>query len=989
MIAIQPKSRQILGVNQQAYQALKASMSLNLRRQLLIAVCDNVVLQNQLATQLENDLAQVSWLPPRGGSAASGGGSLALERLVFDPEDAHLPRQVAHWVRQTLLAEGTLPQVQVLGVEQMTRQPAIIQNHFLRSLEQIEALLPRLNTSLLVWVPWPWLRTIQSSSPTFWKWRNGVFEFISDPTPALPAPGTSASEISALESSASDLQPLQDRASSQASFESDSDRFSEEISYLSTGKRIPAPTHVDSVRLEGERASSASSGLEAGSGVNDGVENSAIESSSIHNSDDNYPRIDPHQVVALYGETDDSDISDYGQPTLETIATWDTVDVIATTVHTSPVPDEPTSQLVPEALPQPLPQPLPQSSAPQALPASAARVNSTPVVRKEPAVFVPLEETTLLAAATAALGAHQAALHSTANQAKAIQAKAIQAKAITERSAVVEAPPKIAPQLPPVEPANAKKATSTASEEIKSKERGADRQKQERWLAAQQQDQQRLSEQQLAAEKEAAELEHSQSEARQAEDKQAQKQIQKQQVLPSLQEAPQVQKQVEKADSKPVSLAQQAKPKPAQSSAMSQQQAQRHSAADGYFEVGHRYRQRIEAGERGLDIIEPAIAAYEGALRCLNGPHPDWGSGLNDLGTLYWLKAQQLDDQQQVTDCMNHSIDLYRQALNKIDLEQSADMACQLYSNVGAVFSMLATQKKPVVYFKKAAEAYRRALALCPISLDAQEFATLQNSLGSVYWKLSHYEQDQAQVQEYLQQAIAAYQEAARGYSPENRPLDYAAVQNNLGITYWSLAKHKDSVSALKSAIAAYRDALNYRTPDNDAAACAITYNNLALAYWDLSKDASAEAANTEDTSAEDASTEDTNAEREHKLRYQRNAVIAFEASLQTANGVGALSKEDSAAIYHCLGDVHAQMVENTRSLTEVADSLQKSLHSYVQAIDGVSMDSPIFQARMTAIVANLRSHHDKLGLANQQAALNRVPAHLVSLVMQALQSPV
>ena len=959
MIAIQPKSRQILGVNQQAYQALKASMSLNLRRQLLIAVCDNVVLQNQLATQLENDLAQVSWLPPRGGSAASGGGSLALERLVFDPEDAHLPRQVAHWVRQTLLAEGTLPQVQVLGVEQMTRQPR------------------------------PWLRTIQSSSPTFWKWRNGVFEFISDPTPALPAPGTSASEISALESSASDLQPLQDRASSQASFESDSDRFCEEISYLSTGKRIPSPTHVDSARLEDERASSASSRLEAGSGVNDGVENSAIESSSIHNSDDNYPRIDPHQVVALYGETDDSDISDYGQPTLETIATWDTVDVIATTVHTSPVPDEPTSQLVPEALPQPLPQPLPQSSAPQALPASAAQVYSTPVVRIEPAGFVPLEVTTLLAAATAALGAHQAALHSTANQAKAIQAKAIQAKAITERSAVVEAPPKIAPQLPPVEPANAKKATSTASEEIKSKERGADRQKQERWLAAQQQDQQRLSEQQLAAEKEAAELERSQSEARQAEDKQAQKQIQKQQVLPSLQEAPQVQKQVEKADSKPVSLAQQAKPKPAQSSAMSQQQAQRHSAADGYFEVGHRYRQRIEAGERGLDIIEPAIAANEGALRCLNGPHPDWGSGLNDLGTLYWLKAQQLDDQQQVTDCMNHSIDLYRQALNKIDLEQSADMACQLYSNVGAVFSMLATQKKPVVYFKKAAEAYRRALALCPISLDAQEFATLQNSLGSVYWKLSHYEQDQAQVQEYLQQAIAAYQEAARGYSPEDRPLDYAAVQNNLGITYWSLAKHKDSVSALKSAIAAYRDALNYRTPDNDAAACAITYNNLALAYWDLSKDASAEAANTEDTSAEDASTEDTNAEREHRLRYQRNAVIAFEASLQTANGVGALSKEDSAAIYHCLGDVHAQMVENTRSLTEVADSLQKSLHSYVQAIDGVSMDSPIFQARMTAIVANLRSHHDKLGLANQQAALNRVPAHLVSLVMQALQSPV
>ena len=373
----------------------------------------------------------------------------------------------------------------------------------------------------------------------------------------------------------------------------------------------------------------------------------------------------------------------------------------------------------------------------------------------------------------------------------------------------------------------------------------------------------------------------------------------------------------------------------------------------------------FRSGERGLEIIEPAIAAYEGALRCLSGPHPDWGSGLNDLGTLYWLKAQQLDDEQQVLDCMNHSIELYSQALTKIESTESPDMACQLYSNLGAVYSMLATQDDPVTHFKQAADAYLKALPFCPMEADPQEFATLQNSLGSVYWKLSHYEQEQQQLQQYLQQAITAYERAAMAYVPQASPLDYAAVQNNLGITYWSLAKHKDAVPTLKSAIAAYRDALNYRTPETDAAACAITYNNLALAYWDLSKD-------------------DT-IEGEHKLRYQRNAVTAFEAALQTSNGVGALSKVDSAAIYHCLGDVHAQMVEGVSGQKEIADSLQKSLHSYVQAIDEVSMESPIFQARLTAIVANLKSHRERLGLASQQAALNRVPSHLVSLVMHAL----
>ncbi|MEL7495783.1 MAG: hypothetical protein AAGJ95_17725, partial [Cyanobacteria bacterium J06554_11] len=191
MIAIQPKSRQILGVNQQAYQALKASLSLSLRRQLLIAVCDSVTLQEQLATQLETDLARSKWTAISFDSGSQGHDAIALERLQFDPEDGHLPRQVAHWVRQSTLAGGLaggptggqMPQLQMLGVERMTHQPALSQSQFLRSLEKIEALLPRLNTSLLIWLSWPWLRTIQSSSPTFWKWRSGVFEFVSDPTP--------------------------------------------------------------------------------------------------------------------------------------------------------------------------------------------------------------------------------------------------------------------------------------------------------------------------------------------------------------------------------------------------------------------------------------------------------------------------------------------------------------------------------------------------------------------------------------------------------------------------------------------------------------------------------------------------------------------------------------------------------------------------------------------------------------------------------------
>ena len=252
-------------------------------------------------------------------------------------------------------------------------------------------------------------------------------------------------------------------------------------------------------------------------------------------------------------------------------------------------------------------------------------------------------------------------------------------------------------------------------------------------------------------------------------------------------------------------------------------------------------------------------------------------------------------------------------------------------------------------------------MPLTSLEHTPEEYATLQNSLGSVFWKLSHYDSAAA----YLHHAIAAYSEALLGYRPDQKPLDYAAVQNNLGITYWSLAKHERPEFLLKHAIAAYRDALNYRTSEVDPAACAISYNNLALAYWDLSKHIQGDLA--------------------QKSRYQKNAITAFEAALNINKSSGTLNAMDSAAIYHCLGDVHAQTIETAPSLVEVGESLQKSLYSYIKAVEGLPTDSPAYPGRVAAVVANLKLHYEKLGLEGQQSALNRVPPSLLPQVMIAL----
>lgn len=170
MVATQLKSRQVLGLNQRQYEGLKTALQLNLRRQLLIAVCDSDTLQTQLVKRLQSDLAT--------SDGVDDFGTVSLEQLQFDPSQPDLVVQLVHWLKQ---APKPTPHLQVVGLGAMTHQPMRSQNHFLRSLESIQSLLPYLNSSLVLWLSWPWYRTLEQSAPEFWQWRSGVFTFVGEP----------------------------------------------------------------------------------------------------------------------------------------------------------------------------------------------------------------------------------------------------------------------------------------------------------------------------------------------------------------------------------------------------------------------------------------------------------------------------------------------------------------------------------------------------------------------------------------------------------------------------------------------------------------------------------------------------------------------------------------------------------------------------------------------------------------------------------------
>lgn len=182
--------RNILGANQQTYERLKMALSLNLRRQIFIAVCDDLPLRDRFAVQLQSELAHVSVVTSSLTSASLTAEPRAIPKLVtldLDLLDPNPLAQVAEWLTHVPKGRTGRPAVtpafQVLGIERLTRQSAAIQSVFLSYLQNIEQQLPLIESCLVLWMTQPWFRMLPEAVPEFWHCRTGVFEFIGDPTP--------------------------------------------------------------------------------------------------------------------------------------------------------------------------------------------------------------------------------------------------------------------------------------------------------------------------------------------------------------------------------------------------------------------------------------------------------------------------------------------------------------------------------------------------------------------------------------------------------------------------------------------------------------------------------------------------------------------------------------------------------------------------------------------------------------------------------------
>ncbi|NEQ35330.1 MAG: tetratricopeptide repeat protein [Okeania sp. SIO3I5] len=174
-------------LNWQIYQRLKQALSLNLRRQIFIAVCDNQQLRNNLVENLETDLTNtINYTEQQ----PNNNKNILFVTLNLNLSNPNPVNQINQWFAENSQFQKTeeyqILGFQIIGIENLTKQPSVIQRSFITNLKKIATNLSKLESSILLWITKPWLNNIKQSAPEFWNWHTGIFEFEGDPTPIIP-----------------------------------------------------------------------------------------------------------------------------------------------------------------------------------------------------------------------------------------------------------------------------------------------------------------------------------------------------------------------------------------------------------------------------------------------------------------------------------------------------------------------------------------------------------------------------------------------------------------------------------------------------------------------------------------------------------------------------------------------------------------------------------------------------------------------------------
>lgn len=793
--------------NQKAYLRLKLAFSLNLRRQIFLAVCDDLALRNRLAARLYAELAHPSPKPlaveamaPTSPISATSVASPLNHRLsvVIDDRDSQTPLsniplpsrrlyprlvslnlnlsdpnpmvQIAEWLAQYPPPKESSqrtrsPGFQILGTERLTRQPAQIQKRFLSSLQQVEHYLSCLEAPLLLWLPRPWLNAVQQSAPNFWNWHTALFEFEGDPTP--------------VRSIAARLDTCYTPAAS-----------------------LPQTVVSEAEQPQGEIAAPAIH---------------ASHSITAANQDD---RVPGNSVVAF--------------PPHNTIAQAITVSQNNESVSKASVPKENLWDILSHDL---------------ALLDGSSHQNTdnfTESVRDQTNSAAEAASPTI-APAHKVTAADVAVTHSSSDAPSSNVQDASQNSQNGKTATTV-------PANPPEDSA----ASSAIAEPIDTSIQISNADSSSQSQAALE-----LADLILSVVAEEGENASSQNsrivQALQQIEQLHLQQVPKATLLAAYQNLGTLcRDRIEQGNASPQHLL--------LTICVYEQTLQwlddgSLQWSDVLNDIGNLYwmlsRQEADM-DASLTYLDQAIAAYQQALVKTNPetrPH-NYAMIQNNLGSAYGDMARFRTP----AESLEQSVRAYELALRYRQLHDDSARYAATQNNLGTAYWNLAQHQQPVRRLKQSIAAYFEALRYYSPDCEPMHYAMIQNNLGTAYWNLAQQPQANLGVgtakgkdlsaADLLQRAIGAYQAALVYRTLDVAPAAYAATQNNLGTAYWQLAnllesKHEQRCEGFHQAITAYKTAiaaveyLTNNTADSPPLSFdpAATHNNLGLAYYQLATD--------------------------------------------------------------------------------------------------------------------------------------------------------
>jgi tetratricopeptide (TPR) repeat protein len=124
-----------------------------------------------------------------------------------------------------------------------------------------------------------------------------------------------------------------------------------------------------------------------------------------------------------------------------------------------------------------------------------------------------------------------------------------------------------------------------------------------------------------------------------------------------------------------------------------------------------------------------------------------------------------------------------------------------------------------------AIERRKRLVELLPRGRVPLDWAMIQNSLGLTLQRLGGRESGTAK----LEEAVVAYREALKERTRERVPLDWAMTQHSLGVALSQLGEREDGTAKLEEAVAAYREALKERTRERVPLQWATSFGNQGI----------------------------------------------------------------------------------------------------------------------------------------------------------------